>query len=102
MPPMIPQDLLGDEVDNTASGTVYLLSTLQITDEVTILGPGADRFAVDGSGNVPVFDIGYVVVDSSGNPTTVPIPASIADLTVQHGNAGKSYGGVFTAPACWL
>ena len=66
-----------DTIRVTASGTVYLLSTLQITDEVTILGPGADRFAAD----------------SGGNPTIVPIPASIADLTVQQGNAGKRYGG---------
>src|SRR5438094_275625 len=50
-----------DTIHITASGTIHLMSTLHITDEVTILGPGADRLAVDGGGSVGVFYIGYVV-----------------------------------------
>jgi predicted outer membrane repeat protein len=82
-----------DTIRITVSGTVHILSTLHITDEVAILGPGAGQFALDSGGNVPVFEIGYFVLDSGGNPKDVPVPVSIADLTVQHGNAGDGYGG---------
>src|SRR6476661_4312965 len=39
-----------DTIRITAHGMVHLASTLLITDEVTLLGPGADLLAVDGGG----------------------------------------------------
>jgi predicted outer membrane repeat protein len=64
-----------DLIRVTATGTLLLASPLPvITDAVTIQGPGADLFKVDGGGLYRVFDI-----DGA--------EASLADLTVQGGAA---------------
>jgi hypothetical protein len=53
---------------------VHLASTLLITDEVTLLGPGADLFAVDGGGTMGVFRIlNERTVD--GEVIVLPVPA---------------------------
>ena len=63
-----------DVVDVTAAGTVNLLSALPtISEAVTIQGPGANLFRVDGQDVYRVFDIGTV-------------PVTMTDLTVQRGN----------------
>jgi predicted outer membrane repeat protein len=80
-----------DTIRIFAHGTVQLASTLLITDEVTLLGPGADLFAVDGGGTMGVFRIrDDRTVD--GDDITLPVPASLADLTVQNGFAVRGGG----------
>jgi hypothetical protein len=80
-----------DTIRITAHGTLHLASTLLVTDEVTLLGPGADLFAVDGGGAMGVFRIrDDQTVD--GNDITLPVRASLADLTVQNGNAARGGG----------
>src|SRR5262245_54529938 len=80
-----------DTIRIIAHGTVQLASTLLITDEVTLLGPGADLFAVDGGGAMGVFRIrDDRTVD--GDDITLPVPASLADLTVQNGFAVRGGG----------
>jgi predicted outer membrane repeat protein len=80
-----------DTIDITAHGTLQLASTLLITDEVTLLGPGADLFAVDGGGVMGVFRIrDDRTVD--GDVITLPVQANLADLTVQNGNANRGGG----------
>ncbi len=63
-----------DLIEITAHGTLLLLSPLPvITDRVTIQGPGAGLFAVDGNNSFRVLDI-------SADDVT------LADLTIQHGS----------------
>jgi predicted outer membrane repeat protein len=80
-----------DTIRTTAQGTVHLASTLLITDEVTLLGPGADLFAVDGGGAMGVFRIRDDQT-VNGEVITLPVPASLADLTVQNGFATRGGG----------
>lgn len=62
-----------DVINVTAVGTINLLSTLPvIDDDVTILGPGATLFKVDGQNLYRLFDI-----------TTANV--TLADLTLQRG-----------------
>ena len=79
-----------DVIRIATTGTVHLTSTLHITDDVTILGPGADQFAVDGGGSVQVFNIGDLV---DGGATYVYTPLSMADVTVQNGHNETGNGG---------
>ena len=80
-----------DTIRITAHGTVRLASTLLITDEVTLLGPSADLFAVDGGGAMGVFRIRDDRT-VNGEVITLPVPANLADLTVQHGFAWRGGG----------
>ena len=71
-----------DLINITTNGTLQLLSPLPvITDVVTIQGPGAGLFAVDGNNSFRVLDIAAVDV-------------MLADLTVQHGmvTGGAEFG----------
>lgn len=62
-----------DVIDITAVGTVNLLSPLPtITDSLTVQGPGAELFSIDGQNLYRVFDIAAVDV-------------TISALTVQRG-----------------
>ena len=79
-----------DIIRIATTGTVQLTSTLPITDDVTILGPGADQFAVDGGGSVQVFAIGDLV---DGGTVYVDTPLSLADVTVQNGHNETGNGG---------
>ncbi len=64
-----------DLVSIAAVGTIHLASALPaVTDAVTIQGPGAALFSVDGQDQYRVLDI-------------VGAPATLADLTLQHGSA---------------
>jgi predicted outer membrane repeat protein len=80
-----------DTIRITAQGTVFLASTLLITDEVTLLGPGAELFAVDGGGTLGVFRIQNERT-IAGDVVVLPVPASLSDLTVQNGNATRGGG----------
>lgn len=65
-----------DLIAVSAAGTVALLSPLPtISGALTIQGPGAHQFRVDGQQQFRVFDIAAV-------------PVTIADLTIQHGAPG--------------
>lgn len=67
-------------------GTIALTSgQLNITDDLTIDGPGADRLAVSGNDASRVFRIG------SG------VAASIDSLTITHGRAVGQGGGILNA-----
>ena len=79
-----------DIIRIATTGTVHLTSTLYITDDVTILGSGADRFAVDGGSSVQVFNIGDVV---GGGTVYVYTQLSMADVTVQNGHNEEGNGG---------
>jgi predicted outer membrane repeat protein len=80
-----------DTIRITAHGTIHLVSTLEITDEVTLLGPGADVFAVDGGGVMGVFRIRDPRT-VGGDAIVLPVRASLADLTVQNGYATRGGG----------
>ena len=67
--------ILGRGEDMAATGD------LNITDDLTIIGAGADRTIVDGNGIDRIFDIEL--------PTSrVAIVVAIAALTIQNGNSG--------------
>ena len=71
-----------DVIDFTTTGTITLTSgELDITDSLTINGPGASALAVSGAGVSRVFGI-------NGDPTVV-----IAGLTVANGSTTDSPGG---------
>ena len=63
------------------NGTILLTSTLTITSDVAIVGPGAAGLIVDGQNAVRVFQV-------NGGVT-----AQISGLTIQHGNANGDRGG---------
>ncbi|MBR0345759.1 MAG: hypothetical protein IJI03_10920, partial [Rudaea sp.] len=73
----------GDVITFTSglTGTISVLSTLPVTKNVTITGPGAAALAIDGGNSVGVLSV------AAG--TTV----SISGLTITHGNAGAGSGG---------
>jgi predicted outer membrane repeat protein len=80
-----------DIIRITAHGTIHLASTLLITDAVTLLGPGADLFAVDGGGVMGVFRIrDERTVD--GDVIILPVRATLADVTIQNGFATRGGG----------
>src|SRR5262245_41779680 len=71
-----------DEIDFATTGTIALLTgQLDVTDSVTINGPGAGALTVDGVGRSRVFAI-------AGTPTV-----TIANLTVTNGRTYGSPGG---------
>lgn len=90
------------------TGTIALLSTLSITQPVTIQGPGATNLTIDGQSTVRVFDIaaggdlilsGVTIVDGS----TVGLGGAIQNagsLTVRRsvfaGNSASSGGAIAT------
>jgi len=63
------------------TGTIALASPLGVTDDLKILGPGADRLTVSGEGTTRVFEI-------SGSTTEVRIDA----LTIANGMATGTVG----------
>lgn len=70
-----------DNILISAEGTIVLASPLPVISEaVTVQGPGAGLLAVDGDEGYRVFDIASAAV-------------TIADLTVQRGNAAAEQGG---------
>src|SRR5688572_8625220 len=76
-----------DAIDFATTGTIALTSgQLDITDSLTINGPGASALTVSGEGVSRVFAI-------TGDPIV-----SIADLTVANGwTSGSPGGGIFMA-----
>jgi hypothetical protein len=63
--------------------TIVLQSTLSVTKNLTITGPGASRFTIDGNHAVQVFSMGNTTVAISG-------------LTIANGNAGSNGGGIYS------
>ena len=76
-----------DAIDFATTGTITLTSgQLDITDSLTINGPGVDALTVSGESTLSrVFAI-------AGNPTV-----SIADLTVANGWTATPGGGIYMA-----
>ncbi len=73
-------DLISFDSD-LAGGTIDLtLGELDITDDVTIVGLGADQLTIDGGGNSRVFDIG------------LNTRANISGLTITGGSADNGAG----------
>jgi YVTN family beta-propeller protein len=70
----------GDTITFSVTGTITLASTLTITQDLTIGGPGASSLAISGNNAVQVFSI-------SGGTVT------ISGVTIENGNAGSGYGG---------
>ena len=71
------------------TGTITLSSQLSVTDDLKILGPGADRLTVSGGGTTRVFEI-------SGSSTEVRIDA------VDHRQRdGHRHGGWPPVPSRW-
>ena len=69
------------------SGTIVLTSgELQIINDVTIVGPGANLLTIDGNDASRIFNV------DDGNPDTAIIVA-ISGLTLTRGNAGTANGG---------
>jgi len=60
-----------------------------ITDTLTIVGPGVDQLAVDGNDSVRVFD-------------SDAVPVTLSDLTVQRGNTSGRGAGIRSAGALTL
>jgi predicted outer membrane repeat protein len=89
-----------DTIRVTAHGTVHLASTLVVTDDLTLLGPGADLFAVDGGGSLQVFRI-QDERNVAGNIVILPVNAGLADLAVQNGHAAHG-GGIQSTGALTL
>lgn len=71
----------GDTIQFAVSGTILLGSTLTLTKDVTIQGPGAASLALDGQNARRVFSV------NSG------VTATISGLTIQHGRAAGGDGG---------
>ena len=72
----------GATITFNVTGTINLLSALpEITQSVTITGPGASSLAIDGGGAVQVFNVGS------------SITVSISGLTIQNGLGNASGGG---------
>lgn len=74
----------GDTINFSVTGTIILNSTLSITRDLTIAGPGASSLAISGNNLVRVF---YV---SSGQ-------VNISGLTIEDGNVSSLGGGIFNA-----
>ncbi len=73
----------GDTIDfaSGVTGTITPGSTLALSHNVTITGPGANLLTVSGGGTVTVFII------NSG------VTASLSGLTIANGNSGNGVGG---------
>ncbi|MCP4289483.1 MAG: DUF4347 domain-containing protein, partial [Gammaproteobacteria bacterium] len=73
---------------SSISGTINAGSKMQITDDLTIIGPGADRLTVNGGGsNNPIFHI------YSGSYDDTPKTAKISGLKIT--NSGTGSGAVY-------
>ncbi len=79
-------------------GTITLTSTLYVTDDLTILGPGTDKVAVSGGNAARAF--GVLPAALAGNPFVTPTAAQVAtspevtitELTVAGGRATNALG----------
>jgi hypothetical protein len=77
--------------DPHLSGTITLtLGQLQITDPVTITGPGAGVITISGNNASRIFFV--------DDRTTTVINVAISGLTLTHGNAGTEAGGAIMMP----
>ena len=58
----------GDTINFSVTGVISVLSSLDISKSITILGPGADSLAIDGRGLCRIFDEvgGFKIVEISG------------------------------------
>lgn len=77
----------GDTIHITAEGIIYPNSTIEVTNSLSIVGPGSDKLALDGQGTNSVMTTGFTWVNG-------PIPSltvSISGLTIRNGIGG--YGG---------
>jgi hypothetical protein len=95
LPVVVAGSAAGDTVTlaPTPSCTlITLAATIDITTDLTIVGPGAGALAVSGGGTVGVFDV------ASG------VTASISGLTIEDGNAAAGGGidnsGTLDVAAC--
>ena len=78
----------GDTIEFAVTGTITLMSGQLLVDKsLTISGPGANSFTVDGNANSGVF-----FIDSG---TSV----AISGLTITHGNAPSYGGGIYNGSA---
>jgi hypothetical protein len=73
----------GDTINITAKGTITLASTLTLSKNVTITGPGASVLTVSGGGVVIVFTI------------KTRITVSISGLTIANGYSNYMGGGIY-------
>ena len=77
------------EFDLTCPATIDLSSTLSITKDLTIRGPGSSELAISGTGNtIAAFQVFSV---SAG------VTATIAGLTIERGSDFGNGGGVYNA-----
>lgn len=71
------------------AGTVALASgEIEITDSLTIKGPGAGRLAIDAGGKSRIFKIDYTGV--------VLLPTAISALTLLHGRSAEDGGALLS------
>ena len=77
-----------DTITITATGTISLSSSLDITESVVIIGPGAGLLAVDGN--------------NAGRVISASADLSLSGLTIQNGNAIGTGGGIYAAAALTL
>jgi predicted outer membrane repeat protein len=78
------------------TGEIRLNGTvIDITEPLTIKGPGASKIAVDGRGISQIFDI------DDGDPTT-DSPVSISGLAFQAGESKTNGGAIFSAESLTL
>ena len=71
----------GDTINFSVTGTITLASTVTISTNLTISGPGASNLAISGNNSVRVF-----VIDGG-------ITATISGVTIQNGSVGGDWGG---------
>jgi hypothetical protein len=81
----------GDTIDFNLAypATITLGSTLTISTNLTISGPGAANLAISGGGTVRVFSVGSCTTVGSVPCSTVT--ATVSGLTIENGSG--SYGG---------
>jgi len=75
----------GDTIELSVSGTITLSSTLTITRDLTIHGPGASSLAISGNGSVLVLDV----------PIASGATVQVSGITITKGFGGVGAGGVF-------
>jgi predicted outer membrane repeat protein len=73
----------------SASGRIELAGALDVTDSVTINGPGASALIVDGNGNDSVFRVSSLPAPD--------LPVTISGLKIVGGDTSRG-GGVYNAP----
>lgn len=85
-----PAGVGSDVITITISGQIMLTSSLIVSDNLSINGPGAAQLAIDGQGNGRIFNV------TTSNLT-------LSDVTLQNGTAGNQDGGaVYAANALTL